>query len=255
MKRLLIIGLSIFLFVLTSSISWAQGIDHTKFNDASQCYECHDKVIDKGEFENSKHGNMSCITCHEFQENQKQESITEKCGECHKDAAEDYVLGVHKEEHYGPGCAHCHGSHYITSANGAGSPMHNTNMTDICGSCHSKVEESYKESFHGKAVVLGSEKSPNCTYCHGSHLILNSENPESPASKEKKTELCAGCHEGDVLGVSGVEHYTLEPSGYSAPMYWVKKVFMWLILLVVGFFLIHILLDLVYKLRNRNSRS
>lgn len=258
MRKTMMCGLLFVLFFsLQASLAWAQ-VDHSNFRDNAQCFECHGKVVNKATYESSKHGNMPCVSCHDFssgEDNQGQGAITEKCEGCHGQAAADYNQSVHQGgSGYGPDCADCHGSHDITSANEADSPMNKVNLAESCGSCHSRIEESYKETFHGKAVALGSEKSPDCVYCHGSHLILSSKNPESLTSPEKKTELCAKCHEGETLGAGAIEHYTLEPTGFSAPMYWVKKVFMWLILLVVGFFLIHIILELIYKLRKRKSQ-
>jgi predicted CXXCH cytochrome family protein len=254
LKETILLGFFLLIFSLGAGQIWAQP-EHSQFRDTEQCLECHEENIDRKKYEDSKHGNLECISCHDFNEAGGQADIAEKCGGCHSDATEDYNQSVHKEADYGPGCDDCHGdSHYISSAGGTGSLMHRTNLAGSCGKCHAQVEVSYKESFHGKAVALGSKNSPDCTYCHGSHLVLSSLDPESLTNPAHKPELCTKCHTGNVLGVGGVEHYTLKPEGYSAPMYWVKKAFMWLILLVVGFFLIHILLDLIYKLRTKKFR-
>jgi len=245
---------------------FAQGLDHSNFRDTQQCINCHSKedltterngktislYFNKKEYEKSRHGSMPCISCHDFTEdNLDHENSSENCGNCHTGAATNYELSIHSEAEYGPNCVDCHGYHDITSVNNATSPVNPKNQHESCGDCHKKAANQYTESFHGKAVALGSDKSPSCSRCHGAHKIISSEKPVSITSGKRTPTLCAECHEGNVLGVNAVEHYTLEPSGYGAPMYWIKKIFMWLILFVVGFFLIHILLDLSHKLRTR----
>jgi predicted CXXCH cytochrome family protein len=126
-------------------------------------------------------------------------------------------------------------------------------IIETCGACHGGVIESYKDSFHGKAVALGAKDSPDCTGCHGAHKVLSKKDPLSLTHPDQKTQLCAECHGNGAIGVNAQEHYELEPTGYSAPMYWINKAFMWLILLVVGFFLIHIILDLLHRLRTRKQ--
>lgn len=258
MRTVIIMGMISIFLLIGANYSLAKELDHREFRDTEQCFQCHGEDVNKEEYEKSKHGNLDCIYCHDFSDTGgkgSQGEATEKCGSCHIDAVEGFNNSVHQQHDYGPDCGDCHGNiHYIFPTNEPGSPMNRKNLAESCGTCHAQVAESYNEDFHGKAVVLGAKNSPDCTYCHGSHLILSSQDSESPTNPENKSKLCAKCHEGNILGVDGLEHYTLKPTGYSAPMYWIKKAFMWLILLVVGFFLIHILLDLAYKLRSRNSR-
>ncbi|MEL7567012.1 MAG: hypothetical protein AAGU27_19315 [Dehalobacterium sp.] len=260
--------LIIFSFLAGHSSLFAQGLDHSNFKDTEQCINCHSKedlttkkdgktislYFNKERFEKSRHGNMPCISCHDFtDDNEGNDNSSENCGNCHTGAANNYELSIHGETESGPNCADCHGYHEITSVDNNTSPVNPRNQHESCGDCHKNAANQYTESFHGKAVALGSEESPSCSHCHGAHKILSSDKPVSNTNEERAPALCAQCHEGNTLGVNAVEHYTLEPSGYGAPMYWIKKIFMWLILIVVGFFLIHILLDLSHKLRTRKS--
>lgn len=214
--------------------------------------------IDEEGFKASVHGTVACISCHNQETEGKsgmklQEAISENCVNCHTGAGFDYERSIHKGGEYSPNCVTCHGDHYIAPTSDASSPVNMINISETCGECHAGQQKSFEESFHGKAVVLGSDNAPDCTYCHGSHDILSGDNPVALISDERKSALCGECHEGDALGAQFTEHYRLEAKGPGAPMYWVKKVFMWLILIVVGFFLIHIELDLWHKLRSRRS--
>jgi len=265
---LLIFGL----FFCVEAGAWAQEIDHSNFKETEKCFGCHGNAdltvekdgkafslfVDKDSYDESVHGSVPCISCHTFEGPHEygdalNENVSEKCGNCHTGAAFDYNRSVHKEVDNGPNCAGCHGAHEIMPVANSVSPAHSKNQPQLCGECHQLPSIQYQESFHGKAVALGSEDSPDCTTCHGAHQVLSSDNPASITSEKRTPSLCAKCHEGNVLGKNAVEHYAMSPKGFGAPMYWIKKAFMWLILIVVGFFLVHIVLDLIYKLRTRNS--
>lgn len=63
-----------------------------------------------------------------------------------------------------------------------------------CGICHSEVQELYVECLHGKANARGDPLAPTCQRCHGSHDILNVDNPESKVAPMKIPFLCGSCH-------------------------------------------------------------
>jgi len=269
-KYLLLSGIALIaVFILNIYIVQAQ-VEHSNSMDKDLCFECHGQkelamtrnnqkvslYVDKAQYEKSVHGTRQCVACHNFDENGDStdaRTMSEKCGSCHYEAWPDYQKSDHFGSEPAPTCAECHGSHNIGKVTDSSSPSQARNQYQSCGQCHEKAAAQYQESFHGKAVALGAVQSPSCTGCHGAHKVLSSQDLASPTSEAKTPALCAQCHKGNVLGLNAVEHYTMSPQGFGAPMYWVKKVFMWLILLVVGFFLTHILLDLFHKLRTRRS--
>lgn len=245
-------------------------MEHSNSMNKDLCLQCHSNkslsmtrnnqkislYVDEEQLNNSVHGTKQCVTCHNFDENGDSTdaaTMPEKCGSCHYESGADYQAGVHSDSAGAPTCSECHGSHNIVKVTAGSSPSLAENQYQSCGQCHEESAAQYQESFHGKSVALGSTQSPSCTGCHGAHKILSYKAPASPTSEAKTPALCAQCHNGNVLGLNAVEHYAMSPQGFGAPMYWVKKIFMWLILLVVGFFLVHILLDLYHKLRTRNS--
>lgn len=204
------------------------------------------------------HGAVDCISCHNQKTDGKsgeelQKAVSENCVHCHTGAGFDFGRSVHADSSRGPNCVTCHGGHDILPVTDTNSPVYQGNMADSCGQCHSTAKKAFKEDFHGKAAALGATNAPDCAYCHNSHDVLNISNPRALVSPKQKTALCGECHQGEALGAQFTEHYKMAAKGPGAPMYWVKKVFMVLILLVVGFFLIHIELDLWHKLRSRKS--
>jgi cytochrome b subunit of formate dehydrogenase len=87
-------------------------------------------------------------------------------------------------------------------------------MAQVCAVCHSdpavcesfKMKDavgSYIRSFHGKAALLGDEKTANCLSCHTTaganvHLMLKPENPASSVNAALVANTCrnTACHPG-----------------------------------------------------------
>ncbi|MFI5379815.1 MAG: formate dehydrogenase subunit gamma [Tepidisphaerales bacterium] len=85
-------------------------------------------------------------------------------------------------------------------------------VVKVCGSCHSNpaiqqefklsdAAASYLFSFHGKAVMLGSQTAANCIHCHvgmgqNVHMMLSKKDPTSPTSPGRVSDTCrtADCH-------------------------------------------------------------
>ena len=87
-------------------------------------------------------------------------------------------------------------------------------MAQVCAVCHSDpavcegftmkdAVASYVRSFHGKAALLGDEKTANCLSCHiatgaNVHLMLKRDNPASSVSSVRVADTCrnSACHPG-----------------------------------------------------------
>jgi cytochrome b subunit of formate dehydrogenase len=63
-----------------------------------------------------------------------------------------------------------------------------------CARCHEKEAKSYARSIHGVSHVLGPSGAAECWDCHGSHDILQVNNPASPVFKMNLPSTCAKCH-------------------------------------------------------------
>lgn len=140
-------------------------------------------------------------------------NIPGTCGDCHSDQTvmtSDYVrlpislpsyeASVHgqglEEGKYTAACTDCHGVHALQSANEPTSMVARQNIAQTCSQCHDEVADAYVGSVHGRAVNHGIKDSPTCTDCHDEHLIIETEDPDSPVSRAQQATVgCAQCHE------------------------------------------------------------
>jgi cytochrome b subunit of formate dehydrogenase len=67
-------------------------------------------------------------------------------------------------------------------------------ITIQCGKCHTKLAETYMETYHGKAYQLGYMEAARCSDCHGAHNILNRHNPKSSIAPQNIVATCQKCH-------------------------------------------------------------
>lgn len=278
MKTQKVVGsfLLAFTFLISfTGIAWSAETAMEHFTTKEQCVSCHGKenlsitkdntkislYVDVYQYEKSVHGSLFCNACHDFDENHVynkdlREKVSEKCANCHTGASFQYDRSIHAKtaDKNKPNCVDCHGDHGIAKVDSKESSVIGMNLSVTCGkNCHKIQYEQFQESFHGKAVALGAKNAPDCVTCHNSHQILGKDDPKDITNTEKKHLLCGQCHEGNVLGVGTVEHYELKAEGYSKPMYLIKTKLPWLIIITLGVFLLHIILDLFYRLRKRRS--
>lgn len=150
-------------------------------------------------------GQSDCLFCHDeplFERLEptwhQQEAPVERCNVCH--SAE--VLGLPGETRY-----------YYWHVHARSRPARtNDELVRVCAVCHSspsvrehfELEDStatYLASFHGKAMLLGSERTAGCLDCHvgqlaNVHRMLPSEQPDSPSHRGQLATTCrsASCH-------------------------------------------------------------
>ena len=170
----------------------------------------------------------------------------EDCLQCHSDSGASVNRSVHRFLE----CTGCH-RNIESFPHPPDASFDKKESAANCASCHvGRIADSYQESFHGKAVFLGSEKSATCTDCHGAHDILRSANPESRVAEENVAETCATCHGYAASGFTqGNEHFVLSSVGPGAPMYYTAKFFIWLTIIVITGMVIHMELQLYHHLR------
>lgn len=124
----------------------------------------------------------------------------ETCGKCHADpglmskhgiavgAVEAYRNSVHgrtllDEGHTSaPACADCHGSHGAT-------PPRAQDVGQVCGQCHSVVQDHFQESPHAHPSSGGA--AVECIACHGNHAVAVPT--EAMFSGDEKGH-CGECH-------------------------------------------------------------
>ncbi len=162
----------------------------------SLCFECHsDKqlvkvddvgrevslYVDKANWENSVHADISCVGCHTDLEIMKTEHAEKlkpvSCGQCHEAVDKVYQGSLHAEAirrgvQDSAHCSDCHGTHYVYPKGHIMSRVNPMNLEETCDRCHADVafvKEHrgipdrvlpglvYKESVHGRAVKRGIE--------------------------------------------------------------------------------------------------
>jgi formate dehydrogenase gamma subunit len=194
-----------------------------------KCSECHAAEIK--DFADSVHGRAAkagdpdaptCTSCHgpvhQIQSAGELTSAVAKrnqpaaCARCHADAGflsrhkipvlhpvEQYLQSVHGRAVLAgkdaATCADCHGSHGIQPAWEAQSKVSHWNVVGTCAQCHKEIARQFNESVHGAALKNGARDAPDCTNCHGEHLILDPQNPASALNAANiSVQTCARCH-------------------------------------------------------------
>jgi cytochrome b subunit of formate dehydrogenase len=195
----------------------------------SKCAECHSSEVK--EFQGSIHGHAakagdhdapSCTSCHgpahKIQASAEATSAVQKknqaraCANCHADPGflsrhkipvllpvEQYLKSAHyravMQGKDAATCADCHGSHGILPARDPQSKVSHWNVAATCGSCHKEIAATFVASVHGQAIKAGVQDAPDCTGCHGEHMILAAANPDSPVNASHvSNETCGRCH-------------------------------------------------------------
>jgi formate dehydrogenase gamma subunit len=199
------------------------------------CATCHTDIV--REFGNSIHATARkngdhdapvCQTCHgsahtvvpraDPSSPVSKKNLPDTCGACHANPqflehhnipfarpVEAYRLSVHGRaiEHgneAAPSCSDCHGSHTIAPARDTHSKINHWNVVETCGACHTEIKKTYTESVHGQAVLAGVRDAPVCTDCHGEHLILAPNEPQSFVNPARvSTVTCGRCHSDERL--------------------------------------------------------
>jgi cytochrome b subunit of formate dehydrogenase len=211
------------------------------------------------------------------------------CANCHDGPATALVTSVHSkwlgDPHAkvpGPTCVSCHGSAHAVTKLAAYAPhdgqrekvpADRREITKRCIACHgneefakaaglsTEVVPRYEDSIHGRSVRVGNEYAPVCSSCHaskvgGSHAIVAKTDPASSVSEANKKDTCGRCHAGatDNFAKLIAHKEPQEVSGHIVP-HVVHVAFSWLTTLTLLFFAFHVLIDFIYELRMRLSKS
>lgn len=108
---------------------------------------------------------------------------------------------------------------------------------------------SYSASFHGTMDKYGDSEVANCASCHGTHAILPSSDPKSTVHKKNLPKTCGKCHENVGKDVEvGSIHMNPAFAG-SGLVYWVRIIYIYLIIFTVFFLGFHNFLDFRKKMK------
>jgi hypothetical protein len=137
---------------------------------------------------------------------------------------------------------------------------------NVCAKCHADpgfrerhgmddVVRSYKETFHGKLLLLGSERTADCMDCHvvtgeSIHLIEARALATSAVHPNNLARTCASeqCHESASPRLAGFQtHVSYDREKYPL-QFWMLLFFKALLAGVMYFFLVLIFLELLRRL-------
>lgn len=178
-------------------------------------------------------------------------NVATTCGHCHEQIAAQYKQSIHgKAVAVGitdsPTCIDCHSEHLIKrhqDPTASISPEHRAR--ELCGDCHTNPEltskygikpgmvESYLDSYHGWAMSRGSDLVATCTDCHTVHEIRSPADPLSSINPANVVHTCARCHPdaSQTFASSYTHQASLQARGPNA---FVKRLYLWLIAVVLG---------------------
>jgi len=232
-------------------------------------------------------GNMSAAVCTDCHNSHNIEpaanstssiakaNIPSTCGKCHSTESTEFMQSIHGQAvargvSRSPACTDCHGIHKILVPVDHGTKTPTTAVgTESCAKCHEGVAltqefgvagervSSYKDSYHGLASQLGSKVVANCASCHGVHKILPSSDPASMIHKGNLVHTCGKCHPGATekfaeskIHVDATAASIGEGLGEKIN-WWVRRIYLTLIVGVIGLMLLHNALAFAKKLRAR----
>lgn len=176
----------------------------------------HSLFVTPGHLENSVHAGLDCVTCHaDVTEIPHAERLAPAaCQICHEDAVAELAESVHGQlaaqmpDSDAPSCSDCHGSHDIRRRADTLSWVNPKRLAFTCGRCHADPAlvkkyyipikdpvTAYNRSVHGRLTLAGVDSAATCSSCHGSHKILDANNPASLVFHFNIPKTCEQCHQ------------------------------------------------------------
>jgi formate dehydrogenase gamma subunit len=243
-----------------------------------ECARCHEKQSES--YGASVHGlaiargqrdSATCSDCHDGHTILPPTSpesplhfsrLAETCGACHPQAAGDVAQSVHGKavaagHREAPTCTDCHSEHKIVALKSS-SPLKIS--ADVCSNCHASERlntkynlppdrvKTFFESYHGLAAQYGSTLAANCASCHGVHKILPSSDPRSTINQANLVVTCGKCHPGATENFAQSRvHVDVQAAQSGEGLgdkvnWWVRRVYLVLIVGTIGSMLVHNLL-------------
>ena len=237
------------------------------------CAVCHqnpgthsvDSAYSSDEYMDSMHGRgllldglivaPSCVDCHGKSHNIMRTTaadspinhanVPKTCGKCHVGIEEVYNKSIHGQllvagDPRGPVCVDCHSAHKIGKP---GERSFKTQSDNNCGRCHKDRLVRYRETYHGKAIELGSDRVAACYDCHGSHDVVRASNPSSPINGANILGTCQKCHTNATAKFTQYQAHGDHSDKVNYPvLYWTYIAMTGLLLSVFAFFGLHTLL-------------
>jgi len=185
----------------------------------------------------------SCKSCHINPQQISTEGlifseVSSNCSKCHQPEGLTYAI-KHME-------FHGHSHEFWTQER----------KMAVCANCHTdstlvgdvfkdNMVASFMDTYHGVGFTHGDERLPVCSDCHDYHSVFPQDDVRSTVHPLQVGETCGGigCHEdaSDAF-VTGTMHFRY--TGWKSQiLFWVKNVYILLIIGVIGFMILHNFLD------------
>jgi cytochrome b subunit of formate dehydrogenase len=231
-------------------------------NQIKTCGACHEDMMTN--YESSEHARAllkmgltsaapSCSSCHGTHAIKGREDPTsrthvshaaETCGSCHAGVVKDFMASAHAAGlaagRESPTCSTCHEPHAMKDPKATST---RAAMSDGCGNCHDDVAGTFRNSFHGKATVVGHAKSASCADCHTPHSNLAASDPRSSVHPDRLAETCGACHKDvNASFLSFDPHANPSDPSRNLWLHWIWFGMTGLLIGVFGFFGLHGLL-------------
>lgn len=192
------------------------------------------------------------------------------CGECHGDITKVFEGSIHGQavrdgNFEAPVCTDCHSEHNILPPDEQQSTVYGANISrTTCLNCHKTLqlatdqgfyeggEFNYRDSYHGAASRAGVVEVANCASCHGIHDILPSSDPESSVNKANLPKTCGKCHPNAGTNFAEGSIHRWSEAATKSPAAWVKQIYIWMIIIVLGGMFLHNALLFSFHLRHRH---
>jgi len=176
--------------------------------------ESRDATLDAEAWARSVHGGagLDCTTCHSDIAEYPHPDLSDRsprdltlrlytsCQQCHEEQYKRTLDSVHQRalaagNRGAAVCADCHDPHRqprITDPDtGRLLPAGRVGIPQTCARCHAAINEQYRRSVHGSALVEANEDVPTCIDCHGVHDIAD---PTTARFRLASPRMCAECH-------------------------------------------------------------
>lgn len=184
-------------------------------------------------------------------------NVARTCGQCHAAIAAQFHESVHgkalvRGNGSAPVCTSCHGIHTIAKAS---DPARGPRAS--CAGCHEGVRlsqefgvagtrvSSYQSSYHGLARRFGSATAADCASCHGAHDVLPSSDRRSAVHPANLQKTCGRCHSGAQANFTrGKVHLVAGDTTDTGSTLntWIRRIYIALIAVTIGFMGLHNLL-------------
>ena len=179
-------------------------------------------TVDRTVLKQSPHGKLICTACHTGFDAQniphKEKIEPVNCLACHNDAPAKHSFHASLLTAKGStaalltSCKQCHGTHNVVAFKTNVAKHSGSTPVELCGSCHTKVKETFLASSHGKAFTGGITGAPDCLTCHRNPIAKVSAGADTAQFKRAQEKVCLSCHLDD----PNVKARTSQTAGFIA---------------------------------------